>query len=63
MGSWRGISAPMIEELIYGRISFRRFLNITANETILDETAICKFCNGLIQKGLLEVIFNAKSPI
>jgi|YelNatPaOPRAMG01_1025707.scaffolds.fasta_scaffold00041_86 IS5 family transposase len=53
----------MIEELIYGRISFRRFLNITANETILDETAICKFCNGLIQKGLLEVIFNAKSPI
>mgnify|MGYP001036227006 CR=1 FL=1 len=53
-----GLSHPMTEELIHDRIPFRKFLNITEEETIADETTICKFRNALIGEGLLEVIFN-----
>ena len=51
--SWYGLSDPMIEELIHDRISFRKFLDITEDETIPDETTICKFRNALIREGLL----------
>ena len=46
--SWYGLSDPMTEELIHDRISFRKFLDIKDEDTIPDETTICKFRNVLI---------------
>lgn len=56
--SWYGLSDPMTEELIHDRISFRKFLDIKDEDTIPDETTICKFRNALIRENLLEMIFN-----
>ena len=56
--SWYGLSDPMTEELIHDRISFRKFLDIKDEDTIPDETTICKFRNALIRENLLEVLFN-----
>jgi len=56
--SWYGLSDPMTEELIHDRISFRKFLDIKDEETIPDETTICKFRKALIRENLMEMIFN-----
>lgn len=56
--SWYGLSDPMTEELIHDRISFRKFLDIKDDDTIPDETTICKFRNALIRENLMEEIFN-----
>ncbi|BAF71636.1 IS5 family transposase [Sulfurovum sp. NBC37-1] len=56
--SWYSLSDPMTEELIHDRISFRKFLDITEEDTILDETIICKFKRKLIEKKLLSRIFD-----
>jgi IS5 family transposase len=56
--SWYGLSDPMTEELIHDRISFRKFLDIKDNDTIPDETTICKFRNALIKANVLEAVFN-----
>ena len=55
--SWYGLSDPMTEELIHDRISFRKFLDMTDEGIIPDETTICKFRNKVIKEGLLGVIF------
>ncbi len=55
--NWYSLSDPMTEELIHDRISFRKFLDITEEDTIPDETTICKFRNRLIKKKLLSRIF------
>ena len=55
--NWYGLSDPMTEELINDRISFRKFLDIKDEDTIPDETTICKFRNALIKEELLESIF------
>ncbi len=47
----------MTEEMIHDRISFRKFLEIKDENTIPDETTICKFRNRLIEKKLLKRIF------
>ena len=56
--NWYGLSDPMTEELIHDRISFRKFLDIRDEDTIPDETTICKFRNKLIKKKLLSKIFD-----
>lgn len=56
--SWYSLSDPMTEELIHDRISFRKFLDIRDEDTIPDETTICKFRLKLIEKKLLSRIFN-----
>ena len=48
----------MTEELIHDRISFRKFLDIKDEDTIPDETTICKFRLKLIEKKLLSRIFD-----
>ena len=55
--SWYGLSDPLTEELIHDRISFRKFLDIKEEDSIPDETTICKFRNALIKNNLLESIF------
>ena len=56
--SWYSLSDPMTEELIHDRISFRKFLDIKDEDSIPDETTICKFRNKLIKKRLLSRIFD-----
>ena len=56
--NWYGLSDPMTEELIHDRISFRKFLDIKDEDTIPDETTICKFRNRLIKEELLGMIFD-----
>jgi IS5 family transposase len=56
--SWYNLSDPMTEELIHDRISFRKFLDIKDEDSIPDETTICKFRNKLIKKRLLSRIFD-----
>jgi IS5 family transposase len=56
--SWYGLSDPMTEELIHDRISFRKFLDIKDEDTIPDETTICKFRNALIRENILSQIFD-----
>lgn len=56
--NWYGLSDPMIEELIHDRISFRKFLDIKDDDTIPDETTICKFRLALIKQELLGSIFD-----
>lgn len=56
--NWYGLSDPMTEELIHDRISFRKFLDIKDEDTIPDETTICKFRNKLIEEQVLGDIFD-----
>ena len=48
----------MTEEMIHDRLSFRKFLNIKADDDIPDETTICNFRNALMQKMLFDRIFD-----
>lgn len=42
-----GLSDPMLEEMLYDRISFRRFCGLSLNSNIPDETTICRFRGAL----------------
>ena len=42
-----GLSDPEMEEMLYDRLSFRRFCNFSLNATIPDETTICRFRGAL----------------
>jgi IS5 family transposase len=55
--AWYGLSDPMTEEMIHDRLSFRKFLDIKADDDIPDETTICKFRNTLMEKMLFDKIF------
>ena len=56
--AWYGLSDPMTEELIYDRLSFRKFLDIKVDDDIPDETTICNFRNALIDQILFDKIFD-----
>ena len=56
--AWYGLSDPMTEELIHDRLSFRKFLDIKADDDIPDETTICNFRNALMDKILFDKIFD-----
>jgi len=55
--TWYGLSDPMTEELIHDRLSFRKFLDIQANDDIPDETTIGNFRNAIMDKMLFDKIF------
>ena len=42
-----GLSDPMLEEMLYDRLSCRRFCGLSLNSTIPDETTICRFRSAL----------------
>ena len=43
-----GLSDPMLEEMLYDRLSFRRFCGLSLSSKIPDETTICRFRGALI---------------
>jgi IS5 family transposase len=55
---WYGLSDPGLEEAISDRISFQQFLGLSFEDSVPDETTICKFRGLLGQKGLNEKLFD-----
>jgi IS5 family transposase len=49
-----GLSDPQAEEQIQDRLSFQRFVQLDAHETVPDETTICRFRQRLIDCKLHE---------
>jgi transposase, IS5 family len=64
---WYGLSDPGLEEAIRDRLSFQRFLGLSLQDPVPDETRICRFRNMAAQAdlgesllGLLEKQLDAK---
>lgn len=49
-----GLSDPQAEEQLKDRLSFQKFVQLGTEETVPDETTICRFRQRLIQCGLHE---------
>jgi IS5 family transposase len=54
---WYGLSDPGLEEAICDRLSFQRFLGLSLQNPVPDETRICRFRNMLAQADLGERLF------
>ena len=54
---WYGLSDPGLEEAICDRLSFQRFLGLSLQDPVPDETRICRFRNMLAQADLGERLF------
>jgi len=54
---WYALSDPGLEEAICDRLSFQRFLGLSLQDPVPDETRICRFRNRLAQAGLGERLF------
>jgi len=54
---WYGLSDPGLEEAICDRLSFQRFLGLSMQDSVPDETRICRFRNMLAQADLGERLF------
>ncbi|WFU11271.1 IS5 family transposase (plasmid) [Rhizobium sp. CB3090] len=52
-----GLSDMELEEALYDRLSFRRFVGLSLGEAVPDHTTLCRFRNHLIEARLLEVLF------
>lgn len=49
-----GLSDPQAEEQLKDRLSFQKFVQLTSEENVPDETTICRFRQRLIECGLHE---------
>lgn len=59
---WYNLSDPAMEEAIYDRCSFQKFLEVDLlSDTVPDETTICKFRHLLEENGLQEAFFEMVS--
>jgi IS5 family transposase len=56
---WYGLSDPGLEEQLRDRISFRRFVGLSMEETTPDETTLVKFRERLREQGCASTIFEA----
>ena len=54
-----GLSDPRLEEEIADRRSFQIFLGLTSNDSIPDETAICRYRKMFAELGLDKALFKA----
>jgi IS5 family transposase len=52
-----GLSDSELEEALADRLSFRRFVGLTLEETVPDHTTLNRFRSLLIEAGLLEKLF------
>jgi IS5 family transposase len=53
-----GLSDPQAEEQLQDRLSFQKFVQLDAPETVPDETTICRFRQRLIECGLHEQLLD-----
>jgi IS5 family transposase len=54
---WYGLSGPGLEEAICDRLSFQRFLGLSRQDPVPDETRICRFRTRLAPADLGERLF------
>jgi transposase, IS5 family len=47
---WYGLSDPGLEEAIRDRLSFQRFLGVSSQDPVPDETTICRFRGRLARE-------------
>jgi len=52
-----GLSDPELEEALYDRLSFRRFVGLALEDSVPDHTTLCRFRLRLVDEGLLEKLF------
>jgi IS5 family transposase len=52
-----GLSDAELEEALFDRLSFRRFVGLRLEENVPDHTTICRFRTLLVEAGLLERLF------
>lgn len=52
-----GLSDPELEEALYDRLSFRRFVGLGLEDGVPDHSTLCRFRLKLIDEGLLEKLF------
>ena len=51
---WFNLSDPGLEEALYDRISFVRFTGFSIEDSVPDETTLCRFRNGLVKLNILD---------
>jgi len=52
-----GLSDRELEEALDDRLSFRRFVGLSLEQTVPDHTVLCRFRNRLIAGGMLDKLF------
>ncbi len=57
LAQWYCLSDPELEESIADRLSFRRFVGLSMQDKVPDETTLCRFRNGLAKLGLAKLLF------
>jgi len=53
-----GLSERELEEALLDRLSFRRFVGLSLQETVPDHTVLNRFRNRLVEEGLLQKLFD-----
>jgi IS5 family transposase len=56
---WYDLSDPAAEDALNDRKSFARFVGLALDETAPDSTVICRFRGLLIERGLMQPLFDA----
>jgi len=54
---WFGLSDAEVEELCYDRNSYQKFLGVSADTDIPDETTVCRFRKAIQERGIDRVFF------
>lgn len=58
-----GLSDPEMEDQLRDRMSFQKFVGVSSEKDIPDETTICRFRNELVEMGFQENIFSLTQEI
>ncbi len=53
---WYKLSDPAMEEMLINHLGFLRFVGLSVEQDVPDETTICRFRNGLVALGILEKV-------
>jgi IS5 family transposase len=54
---WYALSDPGLEDAVADRLSFRRFVGLSLDDTAPDHSTICRFRNELVERRLTEAVF------
>jgi transposase, IS5 family len=56
LAQWYRLSNPELEECLADRLSFRRFVGLSLQDKVPDETTVCRFRGALAEHGLSELL-------
>lgn len=59
LAKWFGLSDPALEEMLRDRLSFRRFVGLSLEDTTPDETTFVRFRARLMERGHGSTLFDA----